>query len=103
MLKHNTWRSVAGSIDELKGVADYLGEEGSQAARRLKERILLAVPRFEASEEVCTPSNKLSLYIDVKTHYRNGNDAIIAMPAKHNSPGRNPASPCTRDVREVSG
>ncbi|KAI9877063.1 MAG: hypothetical protein M1830_004913 [Pleopsidium flavum] len=51
VLKHNTWRSVAGSIDELKGVAEQLGEEGSQAARRLKERILLAMPRFEASEE----------------------------------------------------
>ena len=52
MLKHNTWRSVAGSIDELKAVAEKLGEEGSQAARRLRERITLGVPRFEASEEV---------------------------------------------------
>ncbi|MCJ1390764.1 hypothetical protein MMC18_003625 [Xylographa bjoerkii] len=50
-LKHNTWRSVAGSIDELKIVADRLGEEGTQAARRLQDRITLAVPRFEASEE----------------------------------------------------
>ncbi len=52
VLKHNTWRNVAGSIDELKEVAEKLGEEGSQAARRLRERILLAIPRFEASEEV---------------------------------------------------
>lgn len=53
VLKHITWRSVAGTIDEVKVVAEQLGEEGSQAARRLRERILLAVPRFEASEEVC--------------------------------------------------
>ena len=51
-LKHNTWRSVAGNIDELKTIADRLGEEGTQASRRLKERILAGVPRFEASEEV---------------------------------------------------
>ncbi|MCJ1288243.1 hypothetical protein MMC26_007598 [Xylographa opegraphella] len=50
-LKHNTWRSVAGSIDELKTVAEKLGEEGTQAARRLQDRITLAIPRFEASEE----------------------------------------------------
>ncbi|MCJ1318330.1 hypothetical protein MMC15_003658 [Xylographa vitiligo] len=50
-LKHNTWRSVAGSIDELKLVAEKLGEEGTQAARRLQDRITLAIPRFEASEE----------------------------------------------------
>ena len=52
LLKHNTWWSIAGSIDELKVVAERLGEEGSQASRRLKERILAGVPRFEASEEV---------------------------------------------------
>ena len=51
-LKHNIWMNVAGSINELKAVADRLGEEGSQASRRLKERILAGVPRFEASEDV---------------------------------------------------
>ncbi|KAI9826899.1 MAG: hypothetical protein M1832_005838 [Thelocarpon impressellum] len=50
-LKHNTWWSVAGTIDELKSVGQHLGEEGSQAARRLSERITLAIPRFEATEE----------------------------------------------------
>ena len=52
-LKHNTWWSIAGSIDELKAVGHRLSAEGSQAARRLSERINLAVPRFEATEEVC--------------------------------------------------
>lgn len=52
VLKHNTWRSVAGSIDELKTVAEKLGEEGTQAARRLQDRITLAIPRLESSEDV---------------------------------------------------
>ena len=33
-------------------MAEKLGEEGSQAARRLRERITLGIPRFEASEDV---------------------------------------------------
>ena len=51
-LKNNTWWSVAGNIEELKRVGEQLKEEGSQAARRLSERINLAIPRFEATEEV---------------------------------------------------
>ncbi|KAL9100453.1 MAG: hypothetical protein Q9163_004177 [Psora crenata] len=51
-LKHNTWRSIAGTVDEVKEVADKLGEENTQASRRLRDRILAAIPRFEASEEV---------------------------------------------------
>jgi len=54
-LKHNTWRSIAGSIDEVKEVADRLGEENTQASRRLRDRILTAIPRFEASEDVSSP------------------------------------------------
>ena len=52
VLKHVTWRSVAGDIDEIKQVAGRLGEENTQASRRLRDRILAAIPRFEASEEV---------------------------------------------------
>ncbi|KAI9677464.1 MAG: hypothetical protein M1817_006418 [Caeruleum heppii] len=50
-LKTHTWRSVASDIPELRAVAAKLNEEGSQAARRLSERITLAIPRFEATEE----------------------------------------------------
>ena len=53
VLKHNTWWSVAGSIAELKEVAEKLGNEEAQASRRLSEKINNAVPRFEATEEVC--------------------------------------------------
>jgi hypothetical protein len=52
-LKHNTWRSVAGTIEELRVVAEKLNDEdGTQAARRLSTRITNALPRFEATEEV---------------------------------------------------
>ena len=55
-LKNNTWRSVAGTIDEVKEVAQRLDEENTQASRRLRDRINAAIPRFEASEEVCPSS-----------------------------------------------
>jgi hypothetical protein len=51
-LKNITWRSVAGSIDELKAIAQKLDDDGSQAARRLSVSIMSAIPRFEATEEV---------------------------------------------------
>ena len=43
---------MAGTIDELKDVAKKLGEEGTQASKRLHDRIMNAIPRFEASEDV---------------------------------------------------
>lgn len=47
------WWSVAGSIDEVKALAEKLEKEDrSQAARRLATRMLNAVPMFEATEEV---------------------------------------------------
>ena len=51
-LKQNTWRSVAGTIEEVKAIADRLRDEETQAGRRLSDRIMAAIPRFEASEEV---------------------------------------------------
>lgn len=60
-LRHVTWRSVAGTIDEVKEVAGNLGEDNSLLSRRLKDRILAAVPRFEASEDVCSPISKFDI------------------------------------------
>ena len=57
-LKNNTWRSVAGTIDEVKEVAQRLDEENTQASRRLRDRINAAIPRFEASEEVSQSSRE---------------------------------------------
>lgn len=64
-LKTTTWWSVAGSIDELRVLAAKLqDDDGSREAKALGERMLHAVPRFEATEEVimllhhhCTVAN----------------------------------------------
>ena len=62
-LKHNTWQSIAGNIDELKMVATRLGEDGTQASRRLRDRIMQGIPRFETSEEVMNPNLQTPVYI----------------------------------------
>lgn len=62
-LKHVTWRSVAGNIDELKMVATRLGDDGTQASRRLRDRIMQGIPRFEASEEVRNSNRQELVYI----------------------------------------
>lgn len=52
-LHKRTWWSVASDIDELKQLAHKLEtEDGGQKARVLSGKILAAVPRFEATEEV---------------------------------------------------
>ncbi|KAL9601733.1 MAG: hypothetical protein Q9219_002344 [cf. Caloplaca sp. 3 TL-2023] len=50
-LKHVSWRSVAGSIDDLRLVITKLDEDTSQASRRLRDSIQAAIPRFEAGED----------------------------------------------------
>ena len=52
VLKTVTWRNLAGSIEELQKIADQLGTEDTQASRQLRDRILGAIPRFEAGEDV---------------------------------------------------
>jgi hypothetical protein len=48
-----TWWSVAGSIEELKALAEKLEKnDGGPKAMKLAQKILQAVPRFEAGEEV---------------------------------------------------
>lgn len=51
-LVHNTWWTVAGTIEELKNISDGLRTESSQAANRLADKIMAATPRFEQTEEV---------------------------------------------------
>ena len=50
---NRTWISVAGSIGELKALAEKLRtRDGGPKAKKLAQRMLLAIPRFEAGEEV---------------------------------------------------
>lgn len=48
-----TWWSVAGTIEELKALAHKLAtKDGGPKARTLSHKIISAIPRFEAGEEV---------------------------------------------------
>ncbi|KAH8702504.1 hypothetical protein BGW36DRAFT_356621 [Talaromyces proteolyticus] len=50
-LKTNTWWSVAGTIDEIRTIAEKLSLEKSLNSKKLSERIMNAIPRFESGEE----------------------------------------------------
>lgn len=50
---NRTWWSVAGSIDELKALAEKLEvKDGGPKAKKLARKMLAVIPRFEAGEEV---------------------------------------------------
>jgi hypothetical protein len=59
--RKSVWRSIAGSIDELREVAGELEKDGSQHAKRLSTRVLNSLERFEATEEVCYRHFSLSI------------------------------------------
>lgn len=61
--KSNQWFSVASNIDEANALADKLYEEGTSTAKVLTTRIRAAIPRFEASEEVCWPNQENSCFL----------------------------------------
>ena len=73
---------MAGTIPELKAVADKLDEEKSTHSKKLSEKIKNSVPRFEGSEEVSydPPPSSYSCSLVV----RNVNAETIALRAKHN-------------------
>lgn len=77
-LKNVTWRSIAGSIDELRLVATKLDDEGSQAARKLRDSIQAAIPRFEAGEDVSSPHGRRPQSAEQLTSFRNESDESIA-------------------------
>ncbi|KAK6541569.1 hypothetical protein TWF694_007373 [Orbilia ellipsospora] len=49
--RNASWISVAGSIEELRDLADRLGKEGSRTAKELQGKIMAAIPRFEEGEQ----------------------------------------------------
>ncbi len=50
---NRTWWSVAGSIEELRVLAEKLStKDGGPKAKKLSHKMLQAIPRFEAGEEV---------------------------------------------------
>lgn len=55
-LYNRQWISVAGSIDEAKALAEKLGKDNGQNARKLSRSILNNIVNFEEKEEVCASS-----------------------------------------------
>lgn len=56
-----TWWSVAGTIEELKALARKLEkDDGGHKAKTLSGKMLAALPRFEATEEVCALLSRLA-------------------------------------------
>lgn len=50
---NRTWFSVAGTIEELRTLANKLEtKDGGPKAKKLAQKVLQAIPRFEAGEEV---------------------------------------------------
>lgn len=50
---NRTWWSVAGSIEELRALAEKLStKDGGPKAKKLSHKMMQAIPRFEAGEEV---------------------------------------------------
>src|ERR1700712_1908460 len=79
-----TWWSVASDIDEIKLLAEKLEkEDGGQKARLLSGKMLAAIPRFEATEEVYSKDINLQ-YRDL-TSSRNESVVNIDKLASNNS------------------
>ena len=100
-----SWWSVASTIDEAKSLARDLRAESGQAAHRLAQKILAAVPLLEQRDDVRAPLPH-SLHLDreanIYGHYRNANAKNTANNAKPNSPAPNPATPSTKAARAAS-
>ena len=99
-LKTNTWWSVAGTIEEIKAVAESLATEKSRAAKELSKKIFDNVPRFEGSEEVRVAGLILDagVWDCVLTRNRNGNGVTTAWLEKLLSLARKAEYHCTKVV-----
>lgn len=96
-----TWWSVASDIDELKTLAEKLNkEDGGQKARLLSSKIMAAIPRFEATEEVCTIT--LACLAIIKWYFRNENAVNIDKLVRISSSVLSQTSPCMKAEHEAS-
>jgi hypothetical protein len=97
-----TWWSVASDIDELKQLAERLAtEDGGQKARVLSAKMIAAIPRFEATEEVRSRYPIFHFKVDALT--RNGNAANIGKLASNSLSAPSLTSRCMKVGQEASG
>lgn len=93
---------MASDIDELKQLAHKLEtEDRGQKARLLSGKMLGAIPRFEATEEVCLIP--FDYMIQANVTFRNGNVASIDKPASSSSSAPNLISHCMKGEHGASG
>lgn len=95
------WYNMAGNIEEVRALAEKLDkEDGSQAARTLSIRMMQAITRFEAGEEVCFDHDvPLEQDIYILTRFlRNAAVASTVKLAVRHSPGPSLDFRCTRVV-----
>jgi len=96
-----TWWSVAGSIEELTALAEKLEKEDrGQKARLLSGKMMAAVPRFEATEEV----RYRDCWLDIMSKFspRSASVASIGKLASNSSSALNPISRCMKAEQEAS-
>lgn len=96
-----TWWSVAGTLPELHAVEQTLREDKSQAAKRLADRMVAAIPTLEATEEV--RGRAFDDCARMLTQARNANVRSTAKLKGRSLSDLNLASHCTRVVLEARG
>lgn len=98
-----TWWSVAGSMEELSLLAEKLEtKDGGPKAKKFAQRIIAAMPRFEAGEDV-RAHGRWQMTIDgLLTCHRNESDASIGKHKRSASSALIRASLCTRAGRVES-
>jgi hypothetical protein len=97
-LVHRTWWSIAGTLDEARAIGENLAGEKSQAGRRLSTRVLSAIPRLEATEEVRVSYACFAIVSDQIANHRNENARNIASTVVLNLPSLSLAFLCTKVV-----
>lgn len=94
---------MAGSIEELKVLSEKLEtKDGGPKAKRFAQKIMSAMPRFEAGEEVRAVVSS-ELYQPADFMNRNADVVNIDRCRRSASNGPSLAFPCTRDGREANG
>lgn len=102
---NRTWWSVAGSLEELAALSNKLEtKDGGPKARKFSQKILAAMPRFEAGEDVRSQMKgapKMG-HVKLTCGHRNESVANIASSRRNALSGLNQASQCTKAELEAS-
>jgi hypothetical protein len=80
---NRTWWSVAGTIDEIKALAEKLDtKDGGPKAKKLSHKMLQAIPRFEAGDDVSDTHLATAIAIQLLTSHQETQTQGISTNAK---------------------